>query len=290
MKIGIGLPNPVCGYRQFPGVRLVEWARRAEDRGFSGLATIDRLAYPNYDSLATLAAAAGATSRIGLLSNILLGPLYPTPLLAKAAATIDQVSGGRFTLGIAPGGREDDYSSAGLDFEARGKEFDRQLELLHALWRGEGVSADSPAVSPRPTSGDRVPLLIGGSSKPALRRATTWGEGFTIGGASAEQAAAVVEEVRDRWREHGRDGEPRIAVLVYYSLGADAEEDSRGYLRSYYGWLGDYVGMIAEGALRTEDAVREAVAKFADAGITELYFDPTTSELDQVDRLADVVL
>jgi alkanesulfonate monooxygenase SsuD/methylene tetrahydromethanopterin reductase-like flavin-dependent oxidoreductase (luciferase family) len=73
VKIGIGLPNPVYAYREFPSTRLVEWARRAEDRGFHGLATIDRLAYGNYDSLVTLAAAAGATSRIGLVSNILLG-------------------------------------------------------------------------------------------------------------------------------------------------------------------------------------------------------------------------
>ena len=102
MKIGIGLPNPVPGT---PGTRLVEWAKRAEDRGFSGLATIDRLAYPSYDSLATLAAAAGATTRIELLTNVLLAPLYPAPLLAKTAASIDQLSDGRLTLGLAPGGR-----------------------------------------------------------------------------------------------------------------------------------------------------------------------------------------
>jgi alkanesulfonate monooxygenase SsuD/methylene tetrahydromethanopterin reductase-like flavin-dependent oxidoreductase (luciferase family) len=290
VKIGIGLPNPVSGYRQFPGVRLVEWARRAEDRGFGGLATIDRLAYPNYDSLTSLAAAAGATSRIGLLSNILLGPLYPTPLLAKTAASLDQISGGRFTLGIAPGGREDDYASVGLDFETRGKELDRQLELLHSLWRGEGVTEGGPAVSPTPVSGDRVPVLIGGHSKPAMRRTLTWGAGFTIGGAPAEQAAGVVEQMRDAWTEAGRDGEPRIAALAYFSLGAEADEDSRGYLRHYYANLREYADMIAEGALRTEQAISEAVRKFADAGVTELYLDPTTPELDQVDRLADVVL
>ena len=100
MKIGIGLPNPVPGT---PGTRLVEWAKRAEERGFSGLATIDRVVYPSYDSLATLAAAAGATTRIGLLTNVLLAPLYPAPLLAKTTASIDQLSNGRLTLGLASG-------------------------------------------------------------------------------------------------------------------------------------------------------------------------------------------
>ena len=290
MKVGIGLPNPVSGYKQFPGTRLVEWARRAEDRGFSGLATIDRLAYGNYDSLASLAAAAGATERIGLLSNILIGPLYPTPLLAKAAATIDQISGGRLTLGIAPGGREDDYSSVGVDFETRGKDFDHQLEVLHALWRGEGIDEGGPQISPHPVHEDKVPLLLGGQGKPAVRRGLQWGDGFTIGGAPADQAAGIVESFKQAWSESGRDGEPRIAALAYFSLGDEAADDSRGYLRSYYTFLGDYTDMIVEGALRSEDAIREAKQKFEDAGITELYFDPTTSELDQIDRLADVVL
>jgi alkanesulfonate monooxygenase SsuD/methylene tetrahydromethanopterin reductase-like flavin-dependent oxidoreductase (luciferase family) len=290
VKIGIGLPNPVSGYRQYPGVRLVEWARRAEDRGFSGLATIDRLAYGNYDSLTSLAAAAGATSRIGLLSNILLGPLYPTPLLAKTAASIDQISGGRFTLGIAPGSREDDYTSLGLDFETRGKELDRQLELLHGLWRGEGVAEGGPAVSPEPVNDARVPVLIGGHSKPAFRRAIQWGDGFTIGGAPADHAAGIVSAMRDAWQSGSREGSPRVAALAYFSLGADAEEDSRAYLRHYYAIIGGYAEMIAEGALRSEQAIRDAVAKFTDAGVTELYLDPTTSDLTQVDRLADLVL
>src|SRR5947208_13864023 len=103
MKIGIGLPNPVPGTR---GTDLVEWAKRAEDRGFEGLVTIDRIVYPSHDSLATLAAAAGATTRIGLMTNILLAPVYQPALLAKSAASIDSLSGGRFTLGMAAGGRE----------------------------------------------------------------------------------------------------------------------------------------------------------------------------------------
>src|SRR5437764_11100676 len=113
MKIGIGLPNPVKGV---PGRRLLEAAQRAEERGFAGLATIDRVAYPNYDSLTTLAAAAGATTRIGLMTNILIAPLYPPPLLTKVSASVDQLSGGRLTLGLAPGNRPDDYAVVGPAF------------------------------------------------------------------------------------------------------------------------------------------------------------------------------
>jgi alkanesulfonate monooxygenase SsuD/methylene tetrahydromethanopterin reductase-like flavin-dependent oxidoreductase (luciferase family) len=288
MRIGIGLPNPVKG---LPGRRLVEWAQRAEERGFAGLATIDRLAYPNYDSLTTLAAAAGATSRIGLITNILIAPLYPPPLLAKAAASIDQISGGRFTLGLAPGGRPDDYAVAGRDFHTRGRDFDAGLELIHRAWAGEVVEgSDGQPITPPPVHSGRVPILFGGTGEKALTRMAKWGAGYAIGGAGAAQVLPIVDRVRVAWKDAGRPGEPRISALAYFSLGDDAAEASMAYLRDYYAVLGGYAEQIAAGALRSENAIRAEVEAYEAAGITELYLDPTTASLDQVDRLADVVL
>src|SRR5919202_377082 len=165
MDIGIGLPNAV---RVVDRSGIVDWARRAEEAGFASLGTLDRIVYPNYESLIALAAAAAVTERIRLVTDILIVPLRAsTALLAKQAATIDHLSGGRLVLGLSPGGREDDYTVSGLDFHARGRTFDRQLEELPRLWRGEG------GVGPAPASGERPALLIGGSSARALRRAST---------------------------------------------------------------------------------------------------------------------
>jgi alkanesulfonate monooxygenase SsuD/methylene tetrahydromethanopterin reductase-like flavin-dependent oxidoreductase (luciferase family) len=116
MQIGIGLPNPVL---EVPGRLLVDWARRAEERGFSSVATIDRIAYSSYDSLTTLTAAAAVTDRIGLLTNVLLEPLYNPVLLAKVTASLDQLSGGRLTLGLGVGARPDDFQLAGRSFSDR---------------------------------------------------------------------------------------------------------------------------------------------------------------------------
>jgi alkanesulfonate monooxygenase SsuD/methylene tetrahydromethanopterin reductase-like flavin-dependent oxidoreductase (luciferase family) len=287
MRIGIGLPNPVPGV---PGTLLVDWARRAEERGFSALATIDRIVYPSHDSLASLAAAAGATSRIGLMTNILIAPAYPAVLLAKQAASIDQLSGGRLTLGLAAGGRADDFAATGQDFDHRGAAFDETLALMHKAWTGQAVDGFDHGIGPVPVNGVGVPVMIGGNGPRALRRMTQWGTGWTAGGGNPGQIGPMLDQVRTAWREAGREGEPRLAALCYYSLGEDAETESRQYLQHYYGFLGPYAEMIANSANRTPQAVKDVVAGFEDLGITDLYFDPTAARLDQIDRLADLIL
>ena len=300
MKIGIGIPNTVPGT---PGRLLLDWARRAEERGFSGLATLDRVIYPSYDSLAVLAAAAGATSRIELMTNILLAPVYPPVLLAKSAASIDQLSGGRLTLGVAPGARLDDYAAVGQDFHTRGQLFDDALEVLHRAWSGEpvgpggteakagdGTNSEALAIGPAPVRDGRVPVLIGGTSDKAIARAVTWGAGWTAVGGTAEQTRSMLERVRTAWRDAGRQDEPRLAALVYFSLGEEVDAHSRAYLRHYYRFLGENAEMFADGAVRTDTSIRDTVAQFKAVGVTELYFDPTVASLEQIDRLADLVL
>jgi alkanesulfonate monooxygenase SsuD/methylene tetrahydromethanopterin reductase-like flavin-dependent oxidoreductase (luciferase family) len=195
LRIGIGLPNPVL---DVPGRLVVAWARRAEERGFSSLATIDRIAYPSYDSLTVLTAAAAATERIGLLTNILLEPVYSPVLLAKVTASLDRLSDGRLTLGLGVGGRPDDYQLAGRPFDDRGRRFDADLELLHTAWAGQPVAGSQFPVAPPATRG-RIPLLIGGQAELAGPRAARWDAGFTVGGAPPEMAAGAILEFRKAW-------------------------------------------------------------------------------------------
>jgi alkanesulfonate monooxygenase SsuD/methylene tetrahydromethanopterin reductase-like flavin-dependent oxidoreductase (luciferase family) len=287
VKIGIGLPNPVPNT---PGDVLVDWAQRADAAGFSGLVTIDRIAYPSYDSLTSLAAAAGATQRISLMTNILLAPIYTPVLLAKTAASIDQISSGRFSLGLAAGGRQDDYEVAGRDFRRRGRDFDDALDVMHRVWRGEPLSPNSAPASPTPSRDQRVPILFGGTSQKTVDRVIRWGAGWTAGGSQAAQAGPFAEGIRSAWSAAGRSGEPRLAALAYFSLGDDAEAASRRYLLDYYRFVGDFAGQLAESAHRSVSRVRDAAKGFEDAGFTEFYFDPTVAALDQIDRLAAAVL
>jgi alkanesulfonate monooxygenase SsuD/methylene tetrahydromethanopterin reductase-like flavin-dependent oxidoreductase (luciferase family) len=285
MRIGIGLPNPIPGC---PGVLLPQWAAAAERRGFSSVATIDRIAFPNHDSLTALSAAAAVTSRIGLMTNILVLATRQPVLVAKEAATVAAISAGRLTLGIGVGGREDDFVATGTDFADRGRRTDAMLDTMLAAWRGEPVvGAREPVVPEVP--GGTIPLLIGGYGEPGVRRAVRVGVGWTGGGLPPDQVAPIATRVREAWRQAGRAGDPRIVALTYFSLG-DVDEESYGYLRRYYAWLGDYAESIAAGALRSPEAIKAACAAYADAGVDELILDPTVAELAQVDRLADVVL
>ncbi len=286
MDIGIGIPNTVPGAT---GAQLLEWARRADRAGFSSLATIGAVSYPGYEELTVFAAAGAVTERIRFLPNVLIAPARSTAELAKQAATVDQLTGGRLTLGLGIGWRSTDYQLTGRDFGDRAKRFDEQLRQLRTAWSGEPLAEGTRPVAPPCVQQSGVPLLIGGHSDASIRRAAQFGIGWTSGGLPPDAVRPLVEKVRSAWEEAGRDGPPRIVALAYFSLG-DTEEDSRRYLLDYYSLMGTEVAeMIAGGAMRSADTISAAVDAFADVGVDELILDPTVSDPEQVDALAGVV-
>jgi alkanesulfonate monooxygenase SsuD/methylene tetrahydromethanopterin reductase-like flavin-dependent oxidoreductase (luciferase family) len=287
MRIGIGVPNTVPGTN---GPLMLDWARRAEQRGFAFVSTIGRIGYPSYDSLTALAAVAGATSEIGLMTNAVLGPTYADAVLAKTAMTVAQLSGGRLTLGLGVGARESDYAAAERSFGGRGAAFDRQLDYLHRAFTGEPVGDYDGETRPVGPPGDPIPLLIGGHSERAVRRTVQWGAGWTGAGGGPARAEPMVGRIRTAWEEAGREGEPRLTGLAYFSTDDRLAAESDRYLRGYYAFAGDHANTIAEGAVRTPERIRAIAGEFAGIGMNELVFTPTLARLDEVDRLADLVL
>jgi alkanesulfonate monooxygenase SsuD/methylene tetrahydromethanopterin reductase-like flavin-dependent oxidoreductase (luciferase family) len=278
MDVGIGLPNTVPDVDR---AGIVEWARRAEAAGFSSLGTLDRIVYPNFESLIVLAAAAAVTERVRLVTDVLLAPLRSnTALLAKQAATLDRISDGRLELGLAVGGREDDFQASGVDLDGRGRIFDRQLEDLRRFWRGEG------GVGPSPARGERPALLVGGTAEPTWRRAARYADGWTMGGGTPEMLSQAMGKLRAAWEAEGRDGEPRTMALFYYSLGERAEEAARENLGGYYGFLGGYADTIIAGAAKDEETVRQYLSGFEQVGADEVICFPCSADPEQVDLLA----
>lgn len=277
MDIGIALPNAIPGAS---GAGLTEWARRAEARGFSTLGTIDRIVYDNYEPLVALAAAAAVTERIGLSTTVLLAPLRTNAVeLAKQALSVNALSGGRLTLGVGLGAREDDYEVSGVALKGRGRRFDETLERVREVWDGDDVG---PAIAGGPR------LVVGGHADAAYARAARFADGWIASGSGPEQAAEGAEKAKAAWRGAGRDGAPHIMALAYFALGERAEQDVRENLMHYYAWLGEEVaGMIAGGAAKDPETVERYASAYADLGCDELVFCPSSSDPAQVDLLAD---
>jgi alkanesulfonate monooxygenase SsuD/methylene tetrahydromethanopterin reductase-like flavin-dependent oxidoreductase (luciferase family) len=285
MEIGVGLPNAV---RWATGEQIVESARRAEAAGFSSLGTIDRIVYPNHESLIVLAAAAAATERIGLLTSILISPLRPTALLAKQAASVESISGGRLTLGVAAGGRSDDYDVVDLDFHHRGRIFDEQLEELHELFRGAERGWGQPVV-PQPPREGGPELLIGGTVDKAFERAARYAAGWMAGGGGPDAFGVNAAKAEEAWAKAGREGKPRKAALHYFALGDDAEEQAARSLGDYYAFAGEYAERIVQSAVKSPDEVRAVAAAFEANGCDELIFFQANPDPGQVDLLREAL-
>jgi alkanesulfonate monooxygenase SsuD/methylene tetrahydromethanopterin reductase-like flavin-dependent oxidoreductase (luciferase family) len=284
MEVGIGLPAAIPGTGR---EALVDWARLADARGFSSLGTIDRLVYANLEPLVALAAAAAVTERIRLATTILIAPYRANgALVAKQAASVDVLSGGRLVLGAAVGGREDDYEASGVDFHTRGRRFDAMLDEWQRIWAGESFGF-AGAIGPTRDGGPT--LMIGGTADAAFARAARYGAGWVMGGGPPDRLPDGRARLEAAWKEAGREGAPRVMALGYFALGDGAREAADGYLRDYYGWLGEAAGMIAAGALIDPDAVRARVEAFATAGCDELILFPCHPDPGQVDLLADVL-
>lgn len=286
MKVGIGLPTAI------PGVgrdEVLDWSRRADAAGFSTLGALDRLVYLSWDPLAALGAAAAVTERIGLMTAVLLVPYRQNAaLVAKQAATIHVLSGGRLTLGVGLGSRDDDYSASYVPMRGRGRRMNEMLAEIRRLWAGEEVGyagGIGPDVRENPPQ-----IIVGGASGPAFRRAAEYGDGWMLGGGSPDRFPELSGKLVAAWRARGRDDEPRRLALTYFALGDDPEGDTNGSIRDYYSFAPDYAEAIVAVTAKGEDAVRERLDYFREVGVDEVVMFPASADPEQVDLLAGVAL
>jgi alkanesulfonate monooxygenase SsuD/methylene tetrahydromethanopterin reductase-like flavin-dependent oxidoreductase (luciferase family) len=274
MNIGIGLPTTTPGAQ---GALVVEWAQRADAGPFSSVAVLDRVAYDSLDPFAALAAAAGVTARVRLATMIAVGPLRPTGLLAKEAASVHLLSGGRLTLGLGLGARLEDYEAAGAEHRGRGGRFAEQLAYL----RG-GV--DEERVGP---ARNGIELLVGGGSGPAFARMARYADGYAHGGGPPRAFAGAAARAEAAWRDLGRPGRPRLWGQGYFALG-DTERGN-AYLRHYYAFTGPFAERVVAANLTSARAVKDFVRGYEEAGCDELVLFPTVADAAEVDRLAQAV-
>jgi len=252
-------------------------AERADEGPFSSFASLDRLAYDSYEAIATLAAVAAVTRRIRLMTAVLVSPLRNAGVLAKQAATIDAISGGRLTLGLAVGSRQDDSLIAPAGFHDRGSRFSTQLDEMRRIWSGEKLEGATYAVGPAPVQANGPELLLGGTADRAIDRVGRFADGYVMGGRASdpEWVRGIMARVQDAWAKHGRLGVPWFIATLPCAFGRDAQQQVEESIAHYYG------GRPSEGTDRqarpsptSVEAVREIIAIHTELGTDEIIFRP----------------
>jgi probable F420-dependent oxidoreductase len=257
MRLGIHLPQ--IGRKARPDA-IRRAAEQAEQLGFADVWTSEHIILPNgapyppspsfYDPVLALTWAAAYTSRVGLGTSVLVLPMrHPLPL-AKELATLQNLSKGRFILGAGVGWLEAEFEALGVPFHERGRRMDEGIAMMRAVWSDDPVSFEAkyiPAIidemrmQPKPEK--PIPIWIGGTSEPALKRAARH-EGWHGSRCTPEQAAPIVKRLRA-----ARPGEDFAISLRY-------------------GWHG-----------RDETTLRERLQAYADVGVEHVLIEPGDREL-----------
>jgi probable F420-dependent oxidoreductase len=252
MDVGIGLL-----FDGQPGNSITDaggYAKALEDMGFASLWLPDHVVVfeqyaPNYryspdglppfsprqgwfDPLFGLAAMAATTSRIRLGTNILILPQRNPVLLAKEVAALDHLSGGRIELGVGVGWSPEEFTALGIPWERRGARCDDYIRAMTCLWtdevatyEGEFVSFTGAVQLPKPVQSPRPPILIGGQTPAALRRAATLGDGWTSWLLPSEQIEDTLARLDAECEKAGRDpASLRRMHTIFYSTAADFEQ------------------------------------------------------------------
>jgi probable F420-dependent oxidoreductase len=228
MKLGVCLPH--YG-RSIEVSRLLEVARRAEERGLDSVWVTDHVIVPDQanviyrehmlDPLAVLPWLAGVTHRIALGTSVVILP-YRSPIpVAKLLASVDVLSGGRLIVGAAIGWLEGEFDALGVPFRERVSRSEEALELFRTLWTQDHPKIqtkrhrlDAVTFSPMPLQKPRPPLYVGGNSEAALRRVARLGDGWHATATNLHAFGQGVDTLRRFWKEIGREGEPALSLRI----------------------------------------------------------------------------
>jgi alkanesulfonate monooxygenase SsuD/methylene tetrahydromethanopterin reductase-like flavin-dependent oxidoreductase (luciferase family) len=304
MDAGVHLPLIDFGGEGFSYGRLAGTVDAARECGFAAISANDHFVFPApwLDGPTALAAVAGRSGGMKLVTTLALAPLRGPVPLAKALSALDILSGGQVIAGLGPGSSEADYQSVGMPFEQRWQRFDEAIGLLRALL-GPGTAAGgsyypAPAagLSPPPRQRGGIPLWIGSWGSPAgLRRVARLGDGWlasaynTTPEAFAAARKLLGEELR---RQHRSSGDFPHALVTMWTWVTDKRSDAERVLTEIVGPLvrrdpAELRGRICVGPA---DECAELLSRYARAGCERIHFWPVGDERRQVELIAGEVM
>jgi probable F420-dependent oxidoreductase len=307
LKFGLAVENFTPAPRTPDLQAIVDYGRRAEELGFDSLWAWDHMflgtgrPFPFLESLSTLVVLARETARVELGTGILVLPLRNAAVLAKTAATLEIISGGRLTLGMAVGWYEREFDACGVPFKKRGQIFEENLRLMQQFWTGERVSGEARGVPfrnalmlPKPEPRPRPRLLIGGYVDKVLKRVAEKSDGWLTYFYEPEPFATAWLRIQEHAEAAGRDPSSLQNVAQLTLCIGDSFEAADRRARQY---IGDYFDLPAWSESTAESAIRgtpeqcaEQIAAQVGAGVQHICLVPCDYDLEQVERFAAEVL
>jgi alkanesulfonate monooxygenase SsuD/methylene tetrahydromethanopterin reductase-like flavin-dependent oxidoreductase (luciferase family) len=291
MDLAMTLPTMLPHGRQ----EIFAWCRGVDEGPWSSLAVPERITYTSHALTVQISAAAALTERVRLWTTIVVLPAHNAVQVAKEMASVDQVSGGRLTVGVGVGGREHDYRAVGGDFARRWQRMDDQVAEMRRIWAGEPPFDGADPVGPAPVQPGGPPLLAGVVGPKATARAARWAMGVNDPTAITAVDAHALAQQRDKvlraWQDAGRSETPHFSACVWYALGPDARYQLRDYIFDYMKIFDENTArQLAETApVHTPGALRDAVGAARDAGCDEFVLVPTTADPAELDRTRDAL-
>jgi alkanesulfonate monooxygenase SsuD/methylene tetrahydromethanopterin reductase-like flavin-dependent oxidoreductase (luciferase family) len=275
---------------------LKAWARVIDEGPFSSLCWGERIAFGNPDSVTLMGALAAWTDRVRLVTTVVVPQLHDPVMLAKALATGDMLSGGRLTVGLGVGGRHEDYHAVGADPATQTmRGMADSVAVMRRVWAGEKVTESVVPVGPPPLQAGGPQLLVGTLGPKTVRSAAAWADGLagmTLD-LDVDKENDLFDVARAAWASGGKP-KPHLATSFWFAIGdgAGPREQVHEHLRRYMNWIPvEYVDAIAPttGWAGTDDELIEVLRRFQAIGADEVHLIPTSSNIDQLRRVADVV-
>ena len=270
---------------------LETWSRRIDDGPFSSLCFGERMAFDNPHALTLLGAVSAWTSRVRISATVLVPQLHDPVSLAKALATADLLCGGRLSVGVGVGGREEDYAAVGASESSRTmQEMADRVAVMRRVWAGEKVTPAVRPVGPPPVQPGGPEVLVGTLGPKTIRHSAAWADGLAGFAPEVEMEAIgkVFDQARTAWQDAGRTP-PRLTTSFWFAVGDEPRAQMRQHLLRYMNWLPrDFVDAFADtaGFAGTVTELRDVLRRIEDLGADEVQLVPTSADLAQVEQIA----
>ncbi len=290
MKFGICLPYMKDDYDRDA---ILSWCRAIDKGPFASLSCGERISGNSYEMRALLAAAAAVTERVRIVPSLYVLPMHNAVWAAKEIATLDVISGGRVTLTVGVGGREQDYQAVEADFSRRHQRMDEQVAVLRDTWAGKPPAPGLDPVGPAPVQAGGPPILAGAMGPKAIARAAAWADGlygFALNGES--HIIQYFFDTADQcWQDAGREEKPYRMGGFWFSLADNAKQQLQNYTYNYLRIAGEQIArdVAATMTRHNEDAVREAIDTIEETGCQELMLVPATADLRELDAISELL-